>query len=101
MAKGVKTGGRVAGTPNKWTAELRDLILGALSDVGGQDYLAKQALKNPSAFMTLVGKILPLQVNASIKRDIRELSDSELVSIASGERAVGETGGEGERSSIH
>ena len=38
------------------------MILGALSDVGGRDYLARQALENPGPFLTLVGKVLPLQV---------------------------------------
>ena len=54
--------GRVAGTPNKITADLKAMILGALSDAGGQKYLAQQALANPSAFLTLIGKVLPLQV---------------------------------------
>lgn len=60
--KGVKQGGRKKGTPNKVSAALKDLILGALSDVGGQEYLAVQAHANPAAFLTLVGKVLPLQV---------------------------------------
>jgi hypothetical protein len=62
MAKGRKTGGRTKGTPNKLTAALKDLILGALSDVGGRAYLAKQATRNPTAFMALIGRVLPLQV---------------------------------------
>lgn len=60
-----KTGGRKAGTPNKVTKELKDMILGALSDVGGQDYLVKQAKKNPATFMTLLGKVLPMQVTGA------------------------------------
>src|SRR3954454_18177522 len=54
--------GRVAGTPNKITRDLREMILGALDQAGGQDYLAKQAIANPGAFMTLVGKVLPHQL---------------------------------------
>lgn len=38
------------------------MILGALSDVGGRDYLAEQARANPVAFLGLVGKVLPLQL---------------------------------------
>ena len=38
------------------------MILGALSDVGGRAYLAQQAQKNPTAFMGLVGKILPTSI---------------------------------------
>lgn len=62
MAKGQKTGGRQRGTPNKVNGALKEMILGALSDVGGQEYLARQAEDNPAAFMTLVGKVLPLQL---------------------------------------
>ena len=59
MAKGKKTGGRQKGSTNKTTAELKEMILGALSEVGGQAYLVQQALDNPNAFMTLVGKVVP------------------------------------------
>ena len=43
MAKGKKTGGRQKGSTNKTTAELKEMILGALSEVGGQAYLVQQA----------------------------------------------------------
>ena len=62
MANGRKTGGRVAGTPNKLSADLRAMILGALSEAGGEQYLARQANENPGPFLTLLGKILPLQM---------------------------------------
>ena len=54
--------GRKKGVPNKVTKALKDMILGALDDAGGQTYLATQAKANPAAFMTLVGKVLPMQV---------------------------------------
>ena len=41
------------------------MITGALDQAGGQDYLARQAVENPAAFLTLVGKVLPLQVTGS------------------------------------
>ena len=59
-AKGQRFGGRQKGQPNKITAELKDLILGALSELGGREYLVEQGRANPAAFMTLVGKVLPL-----------------------------------------
>ena len=65
MALGHKTGGRQKGTPNKVTRELKEMILGALDDAGGQEYLAQQAKESPAAFMTLVGKVLPLKVAGS------------------------------------
>ena len=38
------------------------MILQALANVGGTAYLEQQAAKNPTAFLTLVGKVLPLQL---------------------------------------
>jgi hypothetical protein len=60
--KGQKTGGRVKGVPNKLNATIKEMVLGALSDVGGQRYLAARALDQPVAFMGLIGRVLPLQV---------------------------------------
>jgi hypothetical protein len=62
MARGRKTGGRAAGTPNKMTGAVRELILAALDGVGGQAYLERVAEQNPAAFLTLLGKVLPLTV---------------------------------------
>jgi hypothetical protein len=55
--------GRVKGVPNKVTGALKDMVLQALAGAGGVDYLQKQATENPTAFLTLVGKVLPLQVS--------------------------------------
>ena len=60
-----KTGGRKKGVPNHLTSDLKNMILGALSDAGGQGYLHKQATLNPTAFMTLVGKVIPLTVQGT------------------------------------
>lgn len=54
--------GRPKGVPNKNTTALKDMILGALAKVGGEDYLKRQAEENPGPFLTLVGKVLPLQL---------------------------------------
>jgi hypothetical protein len=59
--------GRPKGSPNKTTKALKDMILGALDDVGGQKYLAKQAIENPIAFMGLIGKVLPTTLNATVE----------------------------------
>jgi hypothetical protein len=57
--------GRPKGAVNKTTKALKDMILQALDGAGGINYLQAQATSNPTAFLTLVGKVLPLDVNAS------------------------------------
>jgi len=62
--------GRPKGSPNKATKALKDMILGALDDAGGQDYLRRQSIENPTAFMTLIGKVLPMSINADVKAEM-------------------------------
>lgn len=59
---GRRGAGRPKGSVNKVTADVKGMILEALSGAGGAKYLQTQARDNPAAFMTLVGKVLPLQV---------------------------------------
>lgn len=66
-----KLGGRQKGTPNKLTADLKGMILGALSAKGGQKYLERQAEENPNAFLTLVGKVLPMTVQGDSENPIQ------------------------------
>lgn len=54
--------GKAKGTQNKLGKSIKDMILTALHDVGGAQYLARQAELNPVAFMSLVGRVLPLQL---------------------------------------
>lgn len=68
---GKKTGGRQKGAPNKVTAALKEMILGALDDAGGQAYLAKQAKENPGPFLTLLGKVLPTTIAGDENKPVR------------------------------
>lgn len=57
--------GRPKGVPNKTTALLKDAILKAAEQAGDGDlvaYLQKQAIINPGPFMSLLGKVLPMQI---------------------------------------
>lgn len=62
--------GRPKGLPNKLTRELKEAILEAANDVGengrGKDglvgYLRKAAVKHPKQYLSLLGKVLPLQI---------------------------------------
>jgi hypothetical protein len=60
-----RAGGRVKGTPNHITKDLREAIMHAFDKVGGEDYLVTVARKNPAVFCALLARILPLQVNTA------------------------------------
>lgn len=75
MAAGRKTGGRKKGTPNKVSAQLKDMILQALEEAhedGAVAYLKEQAGKSPTAFISLVGRILPMQLNGDLNIGVHE-----------------------------
>jgi hypothetical protein len=78
-----RTGGRQKGTPNKVSADLRRMILGALEQRGGQKWLYTQMEANPTAFMTLLGKVLPTVVDATHReaRPVEKLTEEELNEI--------------------
>jgi hypothetical protein len=56
-------GGRKKGTPNKIAGELREMVLTALNEAGGVAYLRRCARSNPPAFLSLLGRILPMQIS--------------------------------------
>lgn len=58
--------GRPKGVTNKATQELREMILQALDQAGGVQYLLDQAHANPNSFMGLIGKVLPLTLKAQV-----------------------------------
>lgn len=70
-AKKKPRGGSRKGRPNKATKAIKEMIEGALSAVGGQKYLEQQAIENPAAFMTLIGKILPRDINANVSGTLK------------------------------
>jgi hypothetical protein len=63
--------GRPKGVQNKTTKAIKEMVLAALDQAGGTDYLVRQADENPTAFMTLVGKVLPLQLSGDAENPIK------------------------------
>lgn len=65
IGKGKAGPGRPKGLPNKTTALLKDALLQAATNAGNGDmvaYLTKQATDNPGPFLSLLGKVLPMQI---------------------------------------
>jgi hypothetical protein len=58
--------GRKKGSVNKIPKAVKEMILNALDQVGGEAYLVEQAHANPVAFLTLLGKVLPLDFKANL-----------------------------------
>ena len=80
--------GRPKGAVNKTTKLLKDAILKAAEQAGNQlgedglvSYLEAQALKNASSFLTLLGKVLPLQLSGENGGAIKTVTKIELVAM--------------------
>lgn len=95
--------GRPKGVPNKTTTLLKEAILRAANEAGGGgengtvEYLTLQAYQNPAAFMSLLGKVLPMQVAHSGSVDsavttIRIVGPDGLTAAASGASDEGSKG---------
>jgi len=87
---GERRGGRQKGTPNKMTRTIKAAIEEAFTKAGGADYLARMANEQPAAFMTLLGKVLPTQLEHTgkdgeaiqIEQKIKEDADAVSSAIA-------------------
>ena len=78
--------GRPKGSLNKNTAAVKDMVLHALDKAGGVNYLLRQAEENPTAFMTLVGKVMPTQVTGDADNPLRMVSEIVLRGVRSDPR---------------
>lgn len=67
IGKGTPGPGRGKGTPNKVTYEVKTMVTEALQRAGGVEYLVERANdpRTASAFLTLVGKVMPMQVHGA------------------------------------
>ena len=57
--------GRKPGSKNKDTETIRIAVMRSFEAVGGWEYLAEMARTQPTAYMTLLGKILPHELATS------------------------------------
>ena len=60
-----KTGGRKPGVQNKTTIAVRDALIGAFENAGGEQWLTELARDDPKTFATLVAKLIPTESKLS------------------------------------
>lgn len=58
----VRRPGRPKGSLDKGNASIREMIVTALTDLGGSKYFVHVAKSRPDAFLALIGRLLPTQV---------------------------------------
>lgn len=73
--------GKPKGAVNKTTKELKEMILAALEQSGGVDYLFERANdpKTQGAFLSLIGKVLPMTVAGDADNPLRAAITVEFV----------------------
>ena len=75
--------GKPKGAVNKNTKELKEMILAALSEAGGVEYLVDKANdpRTASAFLSLIGKVLPMQVTGANGGPVEHAVKFEVVGV--------------------
>ncbi|MGL3710532.1 hypothetical protein ACSYAY_06670 [Leptospirillum ferriphilum] len=59
--------GRPRGAQNKITRALREAVLKAFDEVGGEAWLVEVARTDPRTFVSLLGRLLPNEVKAEVQ----------------------------------
>lgn len=79
-------GGSRKGKPNKATKELKEMILRALDGAGGVAYLQARANdpRTASAFLSLVGKVLPMTIAGDKDNPLQIVGRIELAPLGNG-----------------
>jgi hypothetical protein len=100
---GKKFGGRVKGTPNKISTTVKSNVVAVFEALNGDDlsHMKTWAAENPTQFYNIYAKMLPTEVEATITKELKELTDAELLAIASGERVTSETESQEQPSQLH
>jgi len=66
MAKGMKTGGRQKGTPNKMATRVKEALEHVYDAIGGDEAFAAWAKTEPTEFYKLYAKLLPKDINTTL-----------------------------------
>lgn len=75
--------GRPVGSVDKGNALIREMIVEALHGVGGVDYLIDCATdpKTKTAFLGLIGKVMPVQVAGDPENPLKTITRLEIVPL--------------------
>lgn len=78
MAKGIKTGGRKAGTPNRVTRTVREALEAAFRTIQKDPKvkLTVWAKANPTEFYKLAARLIPHDVKVSGKLTLEQLVEA-------------------------
>lgn len=78
--------GRRPGSRNMTSLKLREMVFRALHEQegGAVEYLKRQALAEPKAFLTLIGKLLPTQITGEDGQPVK-ITRIELVPMVARE----------------
>lgn len=74
--------GRPKGSKNKLGQEVKAMVFNALYNAGGEEYLTGQARENPQAFLTLLGKCLPKDVDVDHGGNVTVTLRREVLSVS-------------------
>jgi hypothetical protein len=71
------------GIPNRIGAAVKSNVIAVFDKIGGRDGMAEWAKENPTEFYRLYARLIPTETISEVTfRDARELSDGELLAIA-------------------
>lgn len=71
--------GRPKGCKNKITRQLKEIVLEALDQAGGADYLVRVAKANPAVFCQLLQKIIPTDITAVVESKSIDFAENDLM----------------------
>ena len=63
--KGQKSGGRKAGTPNKFTVSMKASVLAVFNTIGADDAFAGWARENQTEFYKIAARLIPTELVGS------------------------------------
>lgn len=72
---------RPVGSTNRQSKAIKDMIKAALDRAGGEEYFFRQSTENPTAFMSLIAKVIPAEIIADVKHQFEPLVIRSLESI--------------------